>query len=125
MLKYQVKQYGLVLIKPKIQDSIAFHCVGHRYCVRLPQLADEVNVPFLLVSRIKNHLSNFELGFLNIFRAKTCCADCHSYCFCCSATSRFDFSQSENRKNNKKAFEGFSVEPTTLVSRLLLEGDFG
>ena len=26
-----------------------------------------------LVPQIKNHLSSFELGFLNIFRAKTCC----------------------------------------------------
>ena len=72
----------------------------------------------LLVPRIKNHLSSFKLGFLNIFRAKTCCVVCHSYCFCYSATNmarkmskkprsirllrRFDFSQAENRKTIEK-----------------------
>ena len=51
----------------------------------------------LLVPRIKNHLSSFELGFLNIFGAKTCCVVCNSYCFCCSATNMA-------RKNVQKTF---------------------
>ena len=41
----------------------------------------------LLVPRIKNHLSSFKLGFLNIFHAKTCCVVCRSYCLSYSATN--------------------------------------
>ena len=82
----------------------------------------------LLVPRIKNHLSSFELGFLNIFRAKTCCVVYHSYCFCYRTANMarknvrkatFD-STSEmirlqpirKQENNRKTFEGASVEPT-------------
>ena len=72
---------------------------------------------------------SFSLVFWTFFRAKMCCVVCHSYCFCYSATDRarknvwntmfdwtlrwFDFRQSENRKNNRKTFEGSSMEPTT------------
>ena len=82
----------------------------------------------LLVPWTGNHLSSFKCGFLNIFRAKTCCAVCHAYCFCYGGTNMarrnvwkphfirllrwFNLSQSESRKNNRKAFEGASVEPT-------------
>ena len=69
-----------------------------------------------------------DLVFWTFLRAKTCCVVCHSYCFCYSATNMArkmskklcsirllrwsDFSQSENRKNNRRTFEGASVEPT-------------
>ena len=40
-----------------------------------------INLPGLLVPRTEHHLSSFKCGFLNIFRAKTCCVVCHAYCF--------------------------------------------
>ena len=41
----------------------------------------------LMVLWTENHLSCFKCGFLNIFRAKTFCAVCHAYCFCCGGTN--------------------------------------
>ena len=86
------------------------------------------NKPLLLVPRITNHLSSFEYGILNIFHAITYCVVCHSYCSVTaqqvwrermSKKSRsirlsrlLEFSQSENRKDNRKTFEGASMEPT-------------
>ena len=77
-------------------------------------------------SRIISAASN--LVFWTFFRAKTCCVVCHSYSFCyrakiwrekmskkpCSIRLLrwFDFSQSVNRRNNRRTFEGASVEPT-------------
>ena len=40
---------------------------------------------YLFVPRIKNHLSS--LVFWTFLCVKTCCAVCHSYCFCHSATN--------------------------------------
>ena len=67
-------------------------------------------------SRIISAASN--LVFWTLFRTKTCCVVCHSYCFCYSAINMarkmpkkpssirllrwFDFSQSENRKTIDK-----------------------
>ena len=83
---------------------------------------------YLLVLRTEHHLSSFKCGFLNIFRARTCCVVCHAYCFCYVRTKMarknvwkspfirllrwFNFSQSGSRKNNRKALEGASMEPT-------------
>ena len=89
----------------------------------------------MLVPWTENHLSSFKCGFLNIFRAKTYCVVCHAYCFCYDGTNIarksvrklhfnvwnlhfirllrwFNLSQSGSRKNNRKAFEGASMEPT-------------
>ena len=88
------------------------------------------NYWLLLVPWTKNHLSSFKCGFLNIFRAKTCWVVCNAYCFCYVRTNMvqrnvwkkphsirllrwFKFSQSGSKKNNRKTFEGASVEPTT------------
>ena len=76
----------------------------------------------LLVPPIKNHLSGFEFGFLNIFSHQNFCVVCHSYCFYYSATIMaqkmskkprsirllrwFDFSQPENRKTIEKPLKG-------------------
>ena len=73
--------------------------------------------------------------FWIFFCAKTCCIVCHAYCFCYGGTNMarkisekphsnrllrwFNFSQSESRKNNRKAFEGASMEPTNLDSILV------
>ena len=87
--------------------------------------------PALLVPRTEHHLSSFKCGFLNIFRAKTCCVVCHAYCFCYCGTNMArknvwkephsirllrwcNISQSGSRKNNRKAFERASMEPTKL-----------
>ena len=72
----------------------------------------------------KNHLSQLRTWFSENFFAPKLVA----YCFCHSAANMarknvqktmfdstsemIDFSQSENRKNNRKTFEGASVEPT-------------
>ena len=73
-------------------------------------------------------------------RAKTCCVVCHTYCFCYGGTNMarkmsekphsirllrwFNFSQSGSRKNNTKAFEGASMEPTIFgISAMLLRFD--
>ena len=77
----------------------------------------------MLFPRIKNHCSSFELGVLNIiFCTIECWLVCHSYYFCYGATNmarkmskkyiRFDFSQSENRKYNRKNFEIASMAST-------------
>ena len=74
--------------------------------------------------------------FWTCFRAKTCCVVCHAYCFCYGGTNMarknvwkttfhstlrwFNFSQSASRKNNRKAFEGASMEPTNLNSSISL-----
>ena len=42
---------------------------------------------FLLVSWTEHHLNSFKSGFLNFFRAKTCCVVCHAYCFCYGETN--------------------------------------
>ena len=65
----------------------------------------------------------------HFFGVKTCCVVCHAYCFCYGGTNMarkmsenidsigllrwFNFSQSGSRKNNRKAFEGASMEPTS------------
>ena len=104
---------------------------------RKPRTIPFHEFPDLLVPRFKNHLSSFELGFLNIFRVKTCCVVCYSYCFCYSATKmarrnvqkkhvRFDFSQSENRKTIEKPSKGlpwnqqrpFSVRMTIVQRKI-------
>ena len=74
--------------------------------------------------------------FWTFFRAKTCCVVCHAYCFCYGRTKMarknvwkphsirllrwFNFSQSGSRKNNRKAFEGASMEPTIMKLTLLI-----
>ena len=82
----------------------------------------------LLVPRINNHLSSFELGFLNIFSRQNLLHSLSLVLFFYGATNMarkmsrkphsirflrwFDISQSENRKNNRKTLERASVEPT-------------
>ena len=83
----------------------------------------------LLVPWFKNHLSSFELGFLNIFSRQKLVAYFVTRIVSVKALQIwrekmstkprsirllrwFDFRQSENRKNNRKTFEGASVEPT-------------
>ena len=67
----------------------------------------------LLVTRIKNHLSNFELDFLNIFSRQNLLRSLSLVLFllqryrygakkCPKNCVRFDFSQSENRKTIQK-----------------------
>ena len=78
----------------------------------------------LSVSLVKNHLSSFKLGFLNIFSRQNLLRSLSLALFLLQRYKygaknvqnvhvRFDFRQSENRKNNRKTFEGASVEPTS------------
>ena len=81
------------------------------------------SISVLLVPRIKNHLSSFELGFLNNFSRQNLLRNLSLALFllqrckygakkCPKNHVRVDFSESENRKDNRKNFEGASVEPT-------------
>ena len=117
-------------LKPCFQSAILFKLLKHIH-LSLWQTAIYLGMASLLVLPIKNHLSSFELDFLNIFCAKTCCVVLSPYCFCYSATNKaqkmstkprsirllrwFDFSQSENGKNNRKTFKRASVESTNHV----------
>ena len=76
--------------------------------------------------------------FWTFLSAKTCCVVCHSNSFCYSGTNMarkndwkphsirllrwFNFSQSGSRKNNRKSFEGASIEPT--IELLKYQGNF-
>ena len=95
-----------------------------------PSFTSKLSCRVLLVPRIKNHLSSFELGFLNIFSRHILLRSLSLlFVFVTELQIRrekkmtkkprsirllrwFDFSQSENRKNNRKIFEGASVKPT-------------
>ena len=71
---------------------------------------------FLHVTSAEHHFSSFKCGFLNIFRAKTCCVVCHAYCVWYDGTNKygakkphsirllrwFNLSQSGSRKTIEK-----------------------
>ena len=103
-----------------------FHCNPKKYLVIY--FVHHILTRKLLVPRIKNHLSSFELGLLNIFSRQNLLRSLSLILFllqrykygakkCPKNHVRFDCSQSENRKNNRKTFEGASVEPTIKIPK--------
>ena len=93
---------------------------------------------FLLVSRIKNHLSSFKLGFLNIFSPENLLRRLSLVLFllqrykygakkCPENHVRFDFSQSENRKTIEQPLkelpwnQQFLIPEQHLITKLIAE----
>ena len=107
--------------------------VFHNFSFNLSRDAGKRNplqVAELLVPRTKNHFSSFELSFLNIFSRQNLLCSLSLVLFllqhykygakkCPKNHVRFDFSQSENRKNNRKflcrSFSGTNKEDVLLV----------
>ena len=88
----------------------------------------------LLVPLTKHHLISFKCGFLNIFSRQNLLPSLSRLLFLLRCNKNgaknvwkphsirllrwFNFSQSGSRKNNRKAFEGASMEPTNFTFSL-------
>ena len=92
--------------------------------------SSQTSISRLLVPRIKNHLSSFELGFLNIFSRQNLLRSLLLVLFllqrykygakkCPKNHVRFDVSQSENRKTIEKPLKELSWNQQTVVHSCL------